>query len=451
MAIQFQNGFSADMINTPIISALGMVKKDNALGYYKAFSDLASDSVVAELEASGAVRRVGGEVYKMYFQNAKDRNSFKVTADVEVADSAPVTVTIDTYADDGNTLSVPSEGLFLKEDSTGIEFQVMSVDKDTAGQHTAVIKPTSSGVTATIPSADAHFYSIGRPTVQEASFQQAGEHKAWGERDNSIRIIRTNKAWSDLATMIKVEQVEGKTYYDLDSTEMPKEHIDVKEMELMMGEARDNVDSEGNRNVQGSGFIPLVKAYGTSIDGGGSGEVLDRALFRQIARSINGNGLSQSYRGLADGEAIWKIQDFLLANNVPDQTAVARENEMIALFDYKTNFQIDGISYSFKNYNYWNSGRLSGGDVTKSHLSNQILLMPNGGFTNPEGIFQPYMQLRYLDNDITSDEGTFNKIDRGGALFGHGTTRSGEVSMTSYMGADIAGVEGFIYLKLAND
>ena len=451
MAIQTQNGFSAPRIDVPIISALGMVKKDNALGYYKAFSDLASDSVVAELEASGAVRRVDGEKYKMYFQNAKDRNSFKVTADVEVTDSAPVTVTIDTYADDGDTLSVPSVGLFLKDNSTGIEFQVMEVNKDSAGQHTAVIKPTSTGVTVTIPSASAHFISYGRPTVQEASFQQDGEHKAWGERENNIRIIRTNKAWTDLATMIKIEQVEGKSYYDLDRTDMPKEHIDVKELELMMGEARDNVDSEGNRNVQGSGFIPLVKQYGTSIDGGGSGQVLDRALFRQIARSINGNGLSQSYRGLADGEAIWKIQDFLLANSVRDQTAIARENEMLSLFDYSTNIKIDGISYSFKNYNYWNADRLAGADVTESHLSNQILLMPNGGFTNPEGVFQPYMQLRYLDNDIVTDEGTFNKIDRGGALFGHGTTRHGYVSMTSYMGADIAGVEGFIYLKLAND
>jgi len=451
MAIRTQQGFSARRIDTGIISALGMVKKDTAMGYYKAFSDLASDSVVAELEASGAIKRVDGEKYSMYFQNAKDRNSFKVTADVEVTDSGSVTVTVDTYADDGTTLSVPAVGLFFRENSTGIEFEVLSVDKDSAGQHTAVIKPTSSEVTVTIPSASAHFISVGRPTVQEASFQQDGEHKAWGERENYIRILRTNKAWTDLATMIKTEQVEGQTYYDLDSTDMPKEHIDMKELELMMGEPRDNVTSDGNRNVQGMGFVPLVREYGTSIDGGGTGEVLDRALFRQIARSINGNGLSKSYRGLADGEAIWKIQDFLLANSVPEQQASATGNELLAMFDYNTNFQMDGIKYSFKNYNYWNADRLAGADVEESYLSNQILLMPNGTFTNPEGISQPYMQLRYLDNDIATDEGYLNKLDYGGALAGHGTTRDMEVSLISYMGVDIAGVEGFVSIKLANE
>lgn len=450
MAIVTGNGFASKRINSEIVSALSMVKKDNALGYYKAFGNLASDSVVAQLEASGAVDRVGTEDYSMHFQNSKDRNKFKVEEDVEITNSGAVTLTVSTYADDGETLSAPEEGLFFRENSSGIEFQVNSVVKSAVGAHTVTLSPTTKGITETIPASDAEFISVGRPTVQEASFQQAGESKSWAKRENFIRIIRTNKNWTDLVTMLEVEQTkDGRTFYDLDRSEMSKEHIDVKEIELMMGDVRDNVTSTGNRNSQGKGFIPLVQEFGTAIDGSGSGATLDKALFRQIARAIDGNGLSTSYNGLADSEAMYKIQDFLSTANVTIQNANATGDELKAIFDYNTNFVFDGIDYSFKKYNYWNAQRLAGADVDKSFLSNQILLMPNGTYTNSEGFSQPFMQLRYLDNNISTDEGLFNKLDLDGAIFGQGTTREAMVSMTTYMGADIMGVEGFQHIRLA--
>lgn len=448
MAIRSGEGFSHPMISSGVYSDLGLVKKSNVMGYYKAYDDLANDSIVAQLEASGAITQTKSEKYEMYFQNVKDRNKFKVDGDVEVTDSGQVTVNVVTYADAGGKLSAPAVGLFFRENSTGIEFEVISVNKTTDGAHTAVIKPTVSGITATILEADAEFISFGRGSVQEASFQQDGEYKGWDERDNWIRIIRTNKAYTDLATMLAVEyDKEGRSFYDLDKSEMPKQHIDAKELELMLGIERDNVTSEGNRNSKGEGFIPLVQKYGTSIDGAGT--VLDKALFRQIARSIQGNGFSKEYLGIADTEAMFKIQDFLQTNDITHQQANATGSELRAMFDYNTNFVFDGISYGFKTYDYWNAGRLAGANVSKSFLSNQILLMPQGGFTNPQGIAQPYMQLRYLDNNIAQDEGLLNKVDYDGALFGHGTTRSGEVSITSYMGAEVAGVEGFIYIKLS--
>lgn len=450
MAIRTGEGFAVPQINSQIITDLGLVKEETALGYYRAYRDLAKDSVVAQLEASGQVSRTGNEEYGMWFQNSKDRNKFKITADASFEGSSEETVTIDTYADEDGKYSAPEVGLFFRDNISGVEFEVISVDKSSDGAHTAVIKPTSSDVDVDITAEDSEFISFGRPTVQEASFQQSGEHKGWAKRYNNIRIIRTNKNWTDLATMIDVQVMDdGTTYYDLDRSEFPKEHIDVKELELMLGEERDNVTSDGNRNVSGMGFIPLVQEYGTSLDGGGSGASLDLTLFRNIARTIDGNGLSDSYNGLADTEAMFQIQSFLLTNDVNTQQ-VASGDELKAIFDYNTNFVLDGIEYSFKKYNYWNANRLAGASSTNSFLSNQILLMPNGGTENGDGQYQPFMQLRYLDNNIATDEGLFNKIDYDGALFGHGTTREGMISATSYMGADIMGVEGFLYLKLSS-
>lgn len=448
MAIRNGNGFSHPMIDTGVYSDLGLVKKSNVLGYYKAYQDLAKDSIVAQLEASGAITQTGSEEFEMYFQNSKDRNMFAVDADVVITNSGQVTVTVATYSDTGEKLSAPAVGLNFRENSTGIEFEVLSVNKTTAGAHTAVIKPTVSGITVTIPEADAEFISFGRGNVQEASFQQDGEYKGWDKRSNFTRIIRTNKGYTDLATMLDVEfDKDGRSFYDIDKSSMPKEHIDAKELELTLGIKRNNVTSTGNRNNQGYGFIPLIKDYGTSIEG--AGVVLDKTLFRQIARSIQGNGMSKEYLGIADTEAMFKVQDFLQTNDISSQQASATGSEMRAMFDYNTNFVFDGISYGFKSYDYWNANRLAGADTSKSFLSNQILLMPQGGFTNPEGISQPYMQLRYHNNSIPQDEGLLNKIDSGGALFGQGTTRNGEVSITSYMGAEVSGVEGFIYIKLS--
>lgn len=452
MAIRKGEGFSHPMISSGIYSDLGLVTKSNVMGYYKAYQDLASDSIVAQLEAQGAIQRTKSEEYEMYFKNSKDRNRFKVDGDIEITNSGQVTVTVDTYTDAAGKLSAPAVGLFFRENSTGLEFEVISVNKTTDNAHTAVIKPTVKGVTETISAADAEFISVGRPSVQEASFQQDGEFSAWDKRSNWIRIIRTNKAYTDLATMLSVEfDSEGRSFYDIDKSDMPKQHIDAKEIELMLGISRDNVTSDGNRNSKGYGFIPLVKDYGTTLDGGGSGATMDKAFFRQIARAIDGNGMTKAYSGIADSEAMFQIQDFLSANNVTHQHAAATGSELRAIFDYDTNFVFDGIEYSFKKYNYWNADRLAGADVSKSFLSNQILLMPQGGFTNSEGIQTPRMQLRYLDNPgVPTDEGLLNKFDSGGALFGHGTTRDGKVSVVTYMGAEINGVEGFIYIKLAS-
>lgn len=449
MAIRQGNGFAHRMISSGVYSDLGIVTKSNVMGFYKAFDNLAKSSIVAQLEASGAVEYTKSEFYEMYFQNSKDRNKFRVDGDVEVTASGQVTVNIIDYTDADGNLSAPEEGLFFRENSTGVEFEVISVNKGTGGAHTAVIKPTVTGVTITIPEADAEFFSVGRPSVQEASFQQAGEYKGWDQRTNWTRIIRTNKAYTDLATMLAVEHdPEGRSFYDLDKTDLPKQHIDVKEMELMLGIKRDNVTSTGNRNSKGYGFVPLVKDYGTSIDGAGT--VLDKALFRQIARSISGNGFVKEYLGIADTEAMFKVQDFLQTNDISHQHANATGSELRALFDYNTNFTFDGISYGFKSYDYWNAQRLAGADVSKSFLSNQILLMPQGVSYDSEGSGRPFMRLRYHNNNIAEDEGLFNKVDYGGALFGHGTTRHGEVSITSYMGAEINGVEQFIYVKLSN-
>lgn len=451
MAIFKGNGFSVPEVQLPIISSLGLVRKDNALGFYKAFPDKASGSIVAELEASGRVKETGQLEYGMFFDANKQRNMFVPLADATVTNSGAVTVTVNTYTDTAKTLSAPAVGLFFVDNSTGVEYEVTAVNKNTAGAHTATIKPTKTGVTTEITTADSEFISLGRPTVQESSYQQDGEYDSWNKRFNEASIIRTNKQYSDLTSMTKLE-VNGQDYMSIDEDKMTQQHLDAKEFQIIMGDKRNNVTSAGNRNTNAQGLVSLVKQYGTTLDGGGSGATLNDAFFENLSRAISGNGYSKSYSGLADNEALIKIQKFLKSQtdvNVNLELRNGDRSDIQVIFDYGTAFKYYGIEYQWKEYDYWNVARLAGADVTKSAWSNQFLLMPNGGGTNGEGVYQDYLQLRVMNNNLPTDEGLYNHFDTDGALFGKNTTRNAMLSLTSYMGADLMGVEGFIYGKLA--
>ena len=82
--------------------------------------------------------------------------------------------------------------------------------------------------------------------------------------------------------MIQIEQRGNSTYYNLDRTKLPKQHIDTKEMRLIDGDVANSVTSTGNRATNARGLVPLVKQYGTSLNGSGTGATLDTAFFRDL-------------------------------------------------------------------------------------------------------------------------------------------------------------------------
>lgn len=452
MAHTPQHGFAHPRISEEVLLSLGLVTESNALDFHKAFRNITGDSLVAELEASGRIKQTGQRTYKTLVDFNKNRNLFRVAANVVVVDEdTPITVTVSTYTDSAETLSAPAVGLFFRENSSDIVFEVISVNKTTAGAHTATIKPVSSDVTGqTIPVADAEFISLGRPKVQEASYQQDGEYEGWTERENEVTMIRTNKAYTDLATMIKIEQRDGVTYYDLDNTTITRQHTDAKELALIDGAAADAVTSDGNENNNALGLVELVKTYGTSLDGGGSGATVNDAFFTDLARAIDGSGRANNYRGLVGVEAYYAVSDFLASSATPQIIINNGDADDIkVIFDYDTSFKIKGVSYDFKKYSYWNPARLAGADSSKSPKSYQMLLVPQGGVLAPSGEVRDYLTLRYFNNNLPTDEGLLNKMDTDGALFGKNTTRDGQISITSYMGIDAMDLEAFVFAQLA--
>lgn len=455
MATTPQHGFSVPELNKPVLSSLDLLTPSNATEFYRAFKSLTRDSLVGELEASGRVLRTQTEDFKMALDFNKPENLFRVVANVVVVDeNTAITVTVANYTDTGETLSAPAVGLTFVESTTGILFEVISVNKTVAGAHTASIKPVSSeqipvgGVT--IPVADAEFISRGRPNVQESSFQQDGEYEGYSTMENFTRIIRTNKKYSDLSTMLALIEFGGRSYYDLDSDSITKQHIDKKERALIDGVATDAVTSTGNQNTDALGLVELVKTYGTSLDGGGTGATLNDAFFLNLSRAIDADGRVDSYRGLIGSEAYYAIDAFLKASGQNIQVVIDNGNtdDIKVIFDYSQDFKIYGVNYNFKKYQYWNPARMSGADSAKSLDAYKMLFVPQGQrLVGSE--MRDFLRLRYLDNEITTDEGRLNKVDYDGALFNRNTTRNGEISITSYMGIEATDIDAFVFAQLA--
>lgn len=456
MAHTPNHGFSVPELNKPVLDSLSLITPANAIDFYRAYKGLRKDSIVAQLEASGRAVRTGTEDYKMALDFNKPENLFRVTAAVTVTDAdTPITVTVDNYTDVGETLSAPEVGLHFQENSTNIIFEVISVNKATAGAHTASIKPVSSDQVpsggVTIDAADAEFISIGRPNVQESSFQQPGEYEGYSTMTNHIRIIRTNKQYSDLATMIQLTEFGGQSYYDLDSTNLPSQHMDKKERALIDGIATDSVTSTGNQNTQAQGLVELVKTYGTSLDGGGSGITINDAFFLNLSRAIDADGRVDSYQGMIGSEAYYAVDAFLKAAGQNVQVVVQNgdASDIRVVFDYLQDFKIHGINYNFKKYNYWNPAYMSGADSAKSVKAYQMLFIPQGQRFVGNGEVRDFLRLRYFDNTITTDEGYLNKIDSDGALAGKNTTRNLQLAYTSYMGIDVTDVDAFVFAQVS--
>ena len=450
MAIEQGNGFALNRMNIDVLSSLELINEDNAMDFYKTFPDLRG-GILAQLEAEGKIKMTGQETFRMYIQNNKPFNKFKVTdAEIEVVDSGEVTLTVADYTDEGETLSAPAVGLFFVESTTGIEFEVRAVDKSTAGAHEVTLAPTKLGIDVTIDGADAEFISVGRPSVQEASFQQEGEYDSWKERLNKISLVRTNKGYTDLASMEKVKFFD-RDYMSLDSDTINKQHIDKKEWQFMHGDLRNNVQSAGNRNNTALGFLEIVKLWGTTLDGGGAGATLYFDFFQDIARTIDGNGFSNSYSALADTEAMFAIQQFLKDESLPVQAVVNGGDDLKAIFDYSDTFKIAGLNLRFRKYDYWNVNRIAGANAQNSAFSGQMLFMPEGAKVDGSGEYRSALRVRYMDNSLPTDNnrGVLNKLDYDGALFGQGTTREGQIALTSYIGADVLDAESFVHVKLS--
>ena len=335
MAI-FPNGFSVPRVEYPILSALGMINDHNYQSYVKAYPDLVKDSYIMKLESTGASKYTPTKKFRQWRDDNKPMPSFKVTANATGGSAgAAVTVTLTSASHlASGTLSPIAVGQIWENDADGIQYEVRAVTKTSAGAHTASIAPTKASQTASVTASTAFFKYIGRNSVKEASTQQDGIYRDWTYREVDLQMIRTNKKYSDLAILEKVESPEGtdKSYYQLTKPDLEQEHIFTQEETFMKGDIKDNLTvAAGNQNTNARGVIPTILAYGTDLTGS---TTLSDSFFEDVARSNFADGYTNRNEVLCDPEFWFAYQNYLRSANGASNVVVnvpVSESESLCL------------------------------------------------------------------------------------------------------------------------
>lgn len=439
-----RKGFSVQQITYPIVSALGLIDEHSVEGYVRAKRSIVRDSYIMQLKAQGNVKWTPTRVYRRWKDNNnKELESFQVTAAV-TGSGAGASVTVTLLASShmaSGTLSVPAVGYVFEDDTTGIQYEVVSVNKTTAGAHTAVLNPTDITDIATITT-DSFFKLLGRPNAQEASFQQDGTYNSFERQEGTLSTIRTNKAYTDY-TMMERTEYEGQTFYMLDEGDIDRRHIAEVELQLMKGKVRNNTKALGNENTNSLGLVENVKLNGNVFPS----VTLNDAFFKDQYRSSRADGTANEYDILADPEYILAWSDYLKTAN-PAQVIINVNNgeDIKAVFDYDTNVKIYNTRMNVKEYVWFNSARTHGADASKSYDKGTALWIPKGEYYNNEAQGQvPYLRTRYW---AVEEGGKINTLSTDGAMAGKNTTMNLEVALVSYEGLEAYDLSSFNLVTL---
>lgn len=445
------NGFAAPMLREAAITTLGLLNDKNIEGMIKRYPEIFRDYYITAKEGQGALKQTKNQFFEQWIDDNKPFEKFKITADVTgtgAGAQVSVTLTADSHYPTDSNLSPVAVGHFFVDDATGIEYEVLSVNKTTAGAHTAVLNPTKASETAALTAADSVLMWRGRLSAEEASEQLDGHYRGWEKRKRWTTIIRTDKKYSDL-TMLDTLEYNDQTYYDLDQTDLNDRHLFSTEVQLMFGSQRDNIKSNGSRNTLSEGLIPQVQRYGTNL---GEGVTIDSAFYRNIARTTRADGYSRHFDVLAHGDFIDLNQDYLntvmQTNNV--QVTMNREGltPLKVAFDFST-FNQYGVTYDIKEYNMFNTALQYGSEAgADSYLSGAALFIPQGHTVHPDAGQLPFFTVRYMSID---GQGWVNKFMTDGGMWpqSKNTGAYAEASLICYKGLETYNIQAYKWVTAA--
>lgn len=447
------NGFAKRIMDIGAVTTLGLLTRENISKTILEYPELGmQDYYIMKAEANGALQRTKNMYFDQYHDTSQKLENFKVTAAVTGASagaSVTVTLTADSHIPSTNgTLSPVAEGHLFVDDTTGIHYIVVSVNKATAGAHTAVIRPADITETAEVTT-DSVFLWQGRAgTVEEKSDQLDGLYKSFGQRRRWLSVIRTDKAYTDFVELEAIKaEMDGMTFYDLDKGDLNKRHLYTQEFTLMQGEKKTNLAGVvGSRNSEAEGLIPQVKRWGDNL---GTGVTINDAFYKQLARASEANGSATSYDILTDKEFLMTNEDYLQTKLGAAGINVYYNREGMSDLDVAFGFgryKLYDIVYNIKNYTLFNTARTHGSDAANSYLKGSALFIPQGNFAHRDAGQLPFFQVRYMTVD---GEGWINKLNSDGGFLPvpKNTENVAKFSITSYKGLETYNIGAYKWMQ----
>lgn len=444
------NGFATEKMSYPIISSLGLLTQGAYLPYAEQYPDLAGTYYIMAAEAQpGVLIRSPQKVYKSYRREVKPLNAFRITGDVSGAAGSTVTVTVlaaDHMA--GGTQSPVAIGLVFEDNSTGIHYEVVDVDKSNPGAHTAdLVVATDDDTTApALTAADSYLMSHGRPSVQEDSFQQDGEYRGWTSILRDHTAIRVNEKYTDLAKFEETD-ILGKTYFELVDGELEERFWNYQELRLMFGPVYANMQAAGNQNSDFKGVIPIVQDEGTSITP--SGGLISDSFFEDVRLSMSANGFGKEFDVLADTVYQIELQKYFRAfTGVSGAIGYGnlQDGDVRLNFDFSGEFKYFDVRYAVKNYAFFDRQRTHGADIATGVWTGSALFIPKRQYAIGEGKTIPSFSIKYLSDPAQSGKVVHLLTD--GGLVGKNTNMNVEVAYETWKSVDIPYPKEFIFSQM---
>ena len=451
---QVPNGFSVPMIKYPVLSELEILNEDAIGAYLDKYPDFAQESYFMTAQSLPGVLKFSPDINAKYWQNQnRPMPSFQVTEDTTGAGAGEnVTVTLTNVSHIGATssLSPVAVGQTWVDDATNIAYEVVAVDKDAAGAHTATLSPRKSTETAELVAAGSDGASFlkyyGRDSVNEASHFDDGVYQAPIQVEEELSIIRANKAYSDLA-MMTLTEIGDQTYYVLDRGELDKDLIKSEELRLMFGQSYDNTKYENNRDTGAQGLLPRLEDAGRITTAPTPG-TLDADFFANVARDVDANGLVNEYQVLTDVEfdIAWDAYMATFGANGGIIYASFGGNKEVAISRNFSSFSVNGVTYHRRRYAGLSSARTHGADAGTGYWTGTGIFIPQGELTI-RGERQRYLNVFYMS---TSKGGPIVfKTQDGGMVNPQGSTdMNARFSLTTYKGLGLTNTDAFFAARL---
>lgn len=445
--IKIPNGFSQDALSLRVIGLLGIQKPSNFGEMVKRYPELFRDYYFASLEAEGKIKMSTNQFFDQWVDLARPFEAFKVTATVTGSGAGAVataTLTNASHMGTGGVLSPPAVGHFFTDDLNGIEYVITAVNKSVGNAHTVSLKPTDAADTVTLTTASFLKWS-GRLSAQEGSDQLDGMYRGIDKRRRQLSIVRTDKKYTDLATM-ETTDYNGMTLYDMDKTDMMRRHNFSKEQQLMKGKIRNNIDAAGTgtKNSDAEGLIQQIARWGVNL---GTGITINDTFWKNVARRVRSNGYVRDYTILGESEVGYAITDYLAAKLGYTGAVIYGQYDGKSEIDVAFNFgkfDIYNTSWKFKEYALFDAAYTHGQDFEQvGEDTGRFLVIPNGTVIQPDQTTSDFLTIRYQEF-----AGKMNHIGTDGSFFGKNTENVAEISVTSYIGLESYLIDAFSMGKI---
>lgn len=426
--------------------------------YAKELLDIyGNENYMVILEALGNTYQevnADGRDFYHYEQGGAVMEAVKVNANVTgISAGANITVTLHSSSHrDSGTDSPIRVGETVRIMSSGFEAKIISVNKATAGAHTATLKPVrttdalvSAGQT-TVLSASDYLLFRGATEMGEGSDAVGSLAPLVNKITNTTTEIRDDFKVTDRADLEKTEySVDGQQYYTYHGLRnMNKRFLNSIFFKIMEGVAVDNVTG----SVGTKGVIPQVSALGSTLSyTAGS---LAMSKFQELTRALDFFGGAGEYHGVLDTYLRQEVDSLFFGtynNGAINYGSVGASQEAAVSYGFSS-IHIDGYTFHlFKNkaFNPESVYKINPGSIVPEKKNFGIFLPQRINSDAKSGAQFPSFQVVYQpvqgQKIYTYETGGFSKG-------GNKTTKlEKNITMAAYAGARVFAANQFAILE----